>query len=97
MVKAAKGLGLRVRAVGSGHSWSPLFADEGHVIMYMTGLKRPDGPRMELIQVTILMNQENYPINYIYIYIYIYIHVYTYKYIYIYIIIYIYIHIYILW
>ena len=64
VVKAAKGLGLRVRAVGSGHSWSPLFADEGHVSMYMTGLKRPDGPRMELIQVTILMNQENCLIPY---------------------------------
>ena len=56
VIRAAGGLGLRVRAAGSGHSWSPLFADEGHVVMYMSKLQRPDGPRLELIQVSGLID-----------------------------------------
>lgn len=52
VIIGAKNLGLQVRAVGSGHSWSPLFPDEGNVLMYTKDIERPDGrPRIELLQV----------------------------------------------
>ena len=49
VVRAARQLGLRVRAAGRGHSWSPLFADEGDVVMHVKDLKRSDGkPQIEI-------------------------------------------------
>ena len=43
-------LGMRVRATGVGHSRSPLYVDEGNILMDVRKLERHDGPRMELHQ-----------------------------------------------
>lgn len=49
MIRAAKKLQLRIRCVGSSHSWSPLFSDEGHICMYMGGLQPDNGhPKIKL-------------------------------------------------
>ena len=42
---------LRLRAVGTGHSWSPLFPDEGGIIVHVRKLKRPNGAQIELSEV----------------------------------------------
>ena len=53
IVRAAKELQLRVRCVGSSHSWSPLFTDNGHICMYMGDLKpENDQPKIKLNKVT---------------------------------------------
>ena len=51
MVRAASLIGLRVRPIGSTHSWSPLYPDDGQVALYTSHLTRHDGPRIELTQV----------------------------------------------
>ncbi|GFS23596.1 D-arabinono-1,4-lactone oxidase-like [Elysia marginata] len=52
VIFAAKSLGMRVRATGAGHSRSPLYVDEGDIMMDVRELQRHDGPFIEL-------NQEN--------------------------------------
>ncbi|KAL8584779.1 hypothetical protein ACOMHN_035698 [Nucella lapillus] len=52
IIKAAAYLGMRVRATGVGHSRSPLYVDEGNILMDVRHLERHDGPRMELHQPT---------------------------------------------
>ncbi|XP_076453306.1 L-gulonolactone oxidase-like isoform X2 [Babylonia areolata] len=52
IVRAASMLGMRVRATGVGHSRSPLYVDEGNVLMDVRHLQRHDGPRMEVHQPT---------------------------------------------
>jgi hypothetical protein len=47
VLRAASQLGMRVRATGVGHSRSPLYVDEGNVLMDVRNLQRHDGPRME--------------------------------------------------
>ena len=54
VIRASRRLGLRVRAVGSGLSWSPLFSDEDNVAMFVAKLQRPDGPQIEITQVSVL-------------------------------------------
>lgn len=54
VIRGARKLGLSVRAAGRTHSWTPLFSDEGQVVMYVRDLQRPDGPQMELLLVSIL-------------------------------------------
>ena len=52
VVRAARQLGLRVRAAGRTHSWTPLFSDEGDIVMHVRDIKRPKGaPQIELTQV----------------------------------------------
>lgn len=48
VLRAASVLGMRVRATGVGHSRSPLYVDEGNILMDVRQLERHDGPRMEL-------------------------------------------------
>ncbi|GFN92828.1 D-arabinono-1,4-lactone oxidase-like [Plakobranchus ocellatus] len=48
VILAARSLGMRVRATGAGHSRSPLYVDEGNIMMDMRELQRHDGPFMEL-------------------------------------------------
>ncbi|XP_013410928.1 uncharacterized protein LOC106174082 [Lingula anatina] len=48
VIRAARKLGLRIRAVGAGYSWSPLFADPGHILMSTLNMTRHDGPLLEL-------------------------------------------------
>ena len=43
IVVACRQLGLRIRCVGYGHSWSPLFSDENNVLMQMDALKPEEG------------------------------------------------------
>ena len=57
VIKGARQLGLRVRAAGTKHSWTPLFSDEGDVVIYVRELERPDGAeRLELITVGQIIN-----------------------------------------
>ena len=53
VVRAAKKLGLRVKAAGSTHSWSPVYSDRGQVVVYTMGLLRPNGPIIQLHEVEI--------------------------------------------
>ena len=39
---------LQVRVVGSTHSWSPLYPDEGHILIDGTGLKMHNGEKIRL-------------------------------------------------
>ncbi|XP_076108692.1 uncharacterized protein LOC143076722 [Mytilus galloprovincialis] len=48
VIKAASMTGIHVRATGAGHTRSPLYPDEGHIMMDVRALKRHDGPDMEL-------------------------------------------------
>lgn len=50
IILAARQLGMRVRATGVGHSRSPLYVDEGNIMMDVRGLQRHDGPRIQLNQ-----------------------------------------------
>ena len=42
---------ISLRCVGDGHSWSPLFPDEGNILMYISQLKLKSGDRILLDQV----------------------------------------------
>ncbi|PVD32918.1 hypothetical protein C0Q70_08365 [Pomacea canaliculata] len=53
IILAARQLGMRVRATGVGHSRSPLYVDEGNIMMDVRGLQRHDGPRIQLNQPTV--------------------------------------------
>ncbi|KAK0069006.1 hypothetical protein Bpfe_001969 [Biomphalaria pfeifferi] len=55
---AARSLGLRVRATGAGHSRSPLYVDEGNIMMDVRDLQRHDGPFMQLNPKT---QERNFP------------------------------------
>lgn len=48
ILKAAVVIGLQARATGVGHSRSPLYVDEGNIMIDVTGLERHDGPRIEI-------------------------------------------------
>ncbi|BFZ04582.1 hypothetical protein BsWGS_07621 [Bradybaena similaris] len=48
VILAARRLGMRVRATGAGHSRSPMYVDEGNIMMDTRDLQRHDGPRMEM-------------------------------------------------
>lgn len=48
VVRAAHWLGLHVRAVGYFQSRAPLYVDEGHVMLDITGLERHDGPKLQI-------------------------------------------------
>ena len=53
VIRGARTLGLRVRAAGEKHTWTPMFADEGDIVIYVKDLQRPNGAaRIELEQVT---------------------------------------------
>lgn len=52
IILAASQLGMRVRATGVGHSRSPLYVDEGNIMMDVRNLQRHDGPRMEIHRPT---------------------------------------------
>ncbi|KAK3786088.1 hypothetical protein RRG08_045475 [Elysia crispata] len=54
VIFAAWSMGMRVRATGAGHSRSPLYVDEGNIMMDMRELQRHDGPFIELHE----MNEE---------------------------------------
>ena len=43
---------MRVRATGAGHSRSPLYVDEGNIMMDVRDIQRHDGHRMELHEPT---------------------------------------------
>lgn len=47
VILAARSLGMRVRATGVGHSRSPMYVDEGNIMMDVRHLQRHDGPRMQ--------------------------------------------------
>ena len=49
----SKYLQLQVRCAGAKHSWSPMFPDEGNILMYNQDIQRHDGPRIELIKVRV--------------------------------------------
>ena len=42
---------LSIRCVGDGHSWSPLFPDDGNVLMYTSELVLESGKRIRLNEV----------------------------------------------
>ena len=42
---------LSIRCVGDGHSWSPLFADDGNILMYTSELVPSSGKRISLKEV----------------------------------------------
>ena len=42
---------LSIRCVGDGHSWSPLFPDDGNVLMYTSELVLESGERIRLNEV----------------------------------------------
>ena len=42
---------LSIRCVGDGHSWSPLFPDDGNVLMYTSELVLECGKRIRLNEV----------------------------------------------
>ncbi|XP_046569751.1 uncharacterized protein LOC124278047 [Haliotis rubra] len=48
IILVARHLGMRVRATGAGHSRSPLYVDEGNIMMDVRDLERHDGPRMQI-------------------------------------------------
>ncbi|KAL3856376.1 hypothetical protein ACJMK2_011144 [Sinanodonta woodiana] len=50
IVRVAAMMQMRVRATGEGHTRSPLFADEGNIMMDVRELTRFDGPRMEVMR-----------------------------------------------
>ena len=50
ILRVASMLGMRARATGVGHSRSPLYVDEGNILMDVRKLQRHDGPRIELHQ-----------------------------------------------
>ena len=50
-MRACRKLGVRIRCVGSGHTWAPYFGDEGTMLMYMRDLKREDGDQIILLEV----------------------------------------------
>ncbi|KAH9525478.1 hypothetical protein Btru_001510 [Bulinus truncatus] len=52
VLNAARSLGIRVRATGAGHSRSPMYVDEGNIMMDVRDLQRHDGPFMQLNQKT---------------------------------------------
>lgn len=58
IIKAAAHLGMRVRATGVGHARSPLYVDEGNILMDVRQLERHDGPRIELHQAN---GERNFP------------------------------------
>ena len=43
---------LSIRCVGDGHSWSPLFPDDGNVLMYTSELVLESGKRIRLNEVS---------------------------------------------
>lgn len=56
VIRGAKFLGLKVRAAGATHTWTPLYSDKGQVVMYLGKLERSDGPRIELKQVNRILH-----------------------------------------
>ena len=42
---------LSIRCVGDGHSWSPLFPDDGNILMYTSELVPSSGKRISLKEV----------------------------------------------
>lgn len=41
-----------IRCVGDGHSWSPLYPDEGNILMYIADLMPANGQRIKLNEVS---------------------------------------------
>ncbi|KAK3609797.1 hypothetical protein CHS0354_022659 [Potamilus streckersoni] len=50
IIRVAAMMQMRVRATGEGHSRSPLYPDEGNIMMDVRDLTRFDGPRIELMR-----------------------------------------------
>ena len=50
IIRVAAMMQMRVRATGEGHTRSPLYPDEGNIMMDVRDLTRFDGPRMELMR-----------------------------------------------
>ncbi|KAK3609796.1 hypothetical protein CHS0354_022658 [Potamilus streckersoni] len=50
IIRVAAMMHMRVRATGKGHSRSPLYPDEGNIMMDVRDLTRFDGPRIELMR-----------------------------------------------
>ena len=48
VIRAARKHRLRVRAAGTRHSWSPVFSDEGNVVLYTRDVRNPDGHNITL-------------------------------------------------
>ncbi|CAE1269575.1 unnamed protein product [Acanthosepion pharaonis] len=48
ILRAATHVGLQARATGVGHTRSPLYVDEGNIMIDVKGLERHDGPRIEI-------------------------------------------------
>lgn len=48
ILRAAIHVGLQARATGVGHTRSPLYVDEGNIMIDVKGLERHDGPRIEI-------------------------------------------------
>ena len=44
----------QVRAAGSKHSWSPLYADSGNILLLNHMMKRPDGTRIKVNECELL-------------------------------------------
>lgn len=51
VVVAAKHSGLRIRCLGRGHSWSPIFTNDGEICVYMRDVENEEGWRIKLNQV----------------------------------------------
>ena len=50
-MRACRRLAIRIRCVGSGHTWAPYLADENSLLMFMKDLKREDGDQIMLLKV----------------------------------------------
>ena len=51
VVRACWKLVIRIRCVGSGHTWAPYQEDENSLLMYMKDLKRENGDPIILLKV----------------------------------------------
>ena len=56
VVKAASDNGMKIRCLGRGHSWAPIFANDRDICMYMRDVEHEDGWKIKLNEVGIFPN-----------------------------------------
>ena len=55
VIIAAKACDLRIRCLGRGHSWSPIFTNDGEICIYMRNVQNEEGWRIKLNEVSTSM------------------------------------------
>ena len=51
VVRACRKGAVRIRCIGSAHSWAPYLAEEDSLLMYMKDLRREHGEQIILLEV----------------------------------------------